>query len=90
MAVAGELKVDPQPVLALRDQLLDVVADARRLAEECVCDRVDYRRLAGTCVARDREQVEAGEVYLRLLPVRGEALYLELNRPQRTPPRTGG
>ncbi len=87
LTLAGELQHDPEAVLALANQLLDVVAHTRDLAEERVGDGVNERRLSRPRGAGDSEEIEAREVDLGLLFIRGQALYLELNRPQRSPPR---
>ena len=77
----AELEHHREPLGAVADELLVVVAHARDLAVEREDDRVDQRRLAGAGRAGDREEVEAGEVELDLLPEGGEAFERELVRP---------
>ena len=77
----AELEHHREPLGAVADELLVVVAHARDLSVEREDDRVDQRRLAGAGRAGDREEVEAGEVELELLAEGGEAFERELVRP---------
>ena len=67
-----ELEHDREPLGAVADELLVVVADARNLAKEGEADRVDQGRLAGAGRARDGEEIEAREVELDLVAEGGK------------------
>ncbi len=78
-----ELEQHREALGPVAHELAVFLANAGHLAVEGEDEGIDERRLAGARGARDREEVEAGEVERELLSEGGKPLDLELEGPHR-------